>query len=57
MKTKFYKCAIFSFYIGKGIMWFKLFKLKLCFRHINEYEFTIDNPKGFFWGNWLIDLQ
>jgi hypothetical protein len=48
---------IFSFYIGEGIRWFKLFKLKLSFKHINKYKFKTDNPDGIFIGYWLINLQ
>ena len=57
MKSKFYRCAVFSFYIGEGIRWFKLFKLKLSFKHINKYKFKTNDPDGIFIGYWLINLQ
>jgi hypothetical protein len=57
MSSKFYKCAFFSFYVGEGIRWFRLFKLKLSFKHINNYKFKVDKPKGFFLGYWLVNLS
>jgi hypothetical protein len=57
MKTKFFKCALFSFYLGNGIKWFKIFKLKLSFKHIENYDFKTNKPKGIYLGYWLISLM
>lgn len=56
-KSKFFRCGFFSFYIAEGIRWFRLFKLKLSFRHINNYKFESDDNKGMFLGHWLITLR
>lgn len=57
MSSKFYKCVFFSYYIGKGIRWFKVLGIKLAFKHVKDYEFKADNPKGMFIGWWLITLN
>jgi len=55
--TKFYKCAFFSYYIDKGIKWFKILGFKLSFKQIINYKFNTDNPKGFIIGWWLITIN
>ena len=55
-KSRFFRCGFFAFYIAKGIRWFRLFRLKLSFKHINNYEFKSDDKKGIFLGHWLISL-
>ena len=57
MKTKFYKCLFFSYYFSKGLKWFKLFGVKISFKHIINYNFKkTDQNKGFFIGWWLITI-
>lgn len=55
--SKFYKCRLFSYYIDKGIRWFKILNFKLSFKHIINYEFKANNPKGILLGWWLITIN
>jgi len=57
MSSKFYKCALFSYYIDSGIRWFKILGLKLSFKHIKNYKFNTDKPKGYVVGWWLITMN
>lgn len=57
MNSKFYKCAIFSFYIDNQIRWFRFLNFKISFKHILKYKFNSNNPKGFIFGWWLITIS
>jgi|VirMetMinimDraft_7_1064189.scaffolds.fasta_scaffold00224_22 hypothetical protein len=54
--SKFYESNLFCYYINNGIGWFRFFKLRISFKHINKCEFKNNNPKGFFVGYWLVCL-
>jgi len=58
MKSKFFRCGFFAFYIANGIRWFRFFKFKVSFKHIINYKFKSDDKKeGFYLGYWLINLN
>lgn len=58
MNSKFWKTKCFSFYICNkiGYIWFRLFGIKVSFKHINKYNFKDETPKGFVLGYWLISI-
>lgn len=59
MKTKFYRCNLFTYYYGHGIFWFRLIRWGLSFKHINDYAFSESEeraPKGILYYYWLINF-
>lgn len=58
-KDKFFKCAIFSYFYGGGLFWFRIFNLGLSFKDILTYDFKGKTPntyKGIFFNRWLITI-
>jgi len=58
MKCKFLRTKCFTFYKCSrvGYLWFRLFNFKISFKHINNYDFKSENPRGFIIGHWIINI-
>jgi hypothetical protein len=59
IKCKFLKTKCFTFYKCEkvGYIWFRLFNLKISFKHIFNYDFKDEEMKGFLISNWLITIM
>jgi len=56
-KAKFYRCFLFSFYLGHGLFWFKILGMGLSFKNILTYNFSKKNTyEGLLVKKWLINV-